>query len=133
MDAGRDCGGDGVWTRKGREAEGAASCLHCLHDRVGARGWRPVPEGYLRVRRRSGSAIVAKATLAALALCAAVAASARAADDLAAGDQLRIRTLTLPYDTGAVFAMAHEKVPIAVTAPPTRLFSLEAPHGALIA
>jgi hypothetical protein len=76
---------------------------------------------------------VAKATLAALALCAAVASGARAADGLAPGDQLRIRALTLPYDTGAVFAMAHEKLPIAVTAPATRLFSVDAPHGALVA
>ena len=48
-------------------------------------------------------------------------------------DHLRVRTLTFPYDAGAVFVMPHEKVPIAVTASKARLFSLEAKQGALTA
>lgn len=77
---------------------------------------------------------MAKAVVTALLLCVVAAATAwSAADDLAPGDHLRIRTLTYPYDTGAVFVMPHEKIPIAVTAPAARLFSLAAPNGALLA
>lgn len=77
---------------------------------------------------------MAKAVVAALLLCVVAAATSwAAADDLAPGDHLRIRTLTYPYDTGAVFVMPHEKIPTGVTAPATRLFSLAAPNGALLA
>jgi hypothetical protein len=63
----------------------------------------------------------------------AAAAAWAAADDSATTEHLRVRTLTFPYDTGAVFVMPHEKVPIAVTASKARLFSLEAKQGALTA
>ena len=43
----------------------------------------------------------------------------------------RVRSLALPYATGALFAMPHEKILLAMTAPASRLFSLEAPNGAL--
>ena len=64
---------------------------------------------------------------------AAVLMAAAADEDLRPGEQLKIRTLILPYDAGAVFVMPHEKIPIAVTAPAARLFSVEAPKGALVA
>src|SRR5262245_11104789 len=67
------------------------------------------------------------------ACCLGITAIKAADDDLAPGDRLRIRALTYPYDTGAVFVMPHEKVPIAVTAPAARLFALDAPKGKLIA
>ncbi len=77
---------------------------------------------------------MAKAVVASLLLCVVAAATPwAAADDLAPGDHLRIRALTYPYDTGAVFVMPHEKIPIAVTAPASRLFSVAAPNGALLA
>ena len=77
---------------------------------------------------------MAKAILIALSLCvAAVAATMAAEDDLRPGEHLRFRTLTVPYDEGAVFVMPHEKIPIAVTAPASRLFSVDTPKGALTA
>jgi uncharacterized protein YcbK (DUF882 family) len=54
-------------------------------------------------------------------------------DDLAPGDRLRIRALSYSYDTGSVFVMPHEKIPVAVTAPASRLFTLVAPRGKLVA
>jgi len=53
--------------------------------------------------------------------------------DLLPSEMFRVRSLTLPYTTGAVFAMPHEKVELAMTAPKSRLFSLQAPDGALTA
>lgn len=77
---------------------------------------------------------MAKAIATIAMLVAAVAATAWAVpDDLAPGEHLRIRTLTFPYDAGAVFVTPHEKIPIAVTAPATRLFRVDAPQGALTA
>jgi len=78
---------------------------------------------------------MAKTVVIACMLGAAVAAAAAAAapDDHATTEHLRVRTLTFPYDAGAVFVMPHEKVPIAVTASNSRLFSLEAKQGALTA
>ena len=66
-----------------------------------------------------------------LCLLAGAATSARA-DDVPAGERLRARGLTYPYDEGAIFAMPGEKIPLAVTAPATRLYSIDAPLGALI-
>src|SRR5215210_6688645 len=56
-----------------------------------------------------------------------------AAPEHATTEHLRVRTLTLPYDSGAVFVMPHEKVPIAVAASKARLFRVEAKQGALVA
>jgi uncharacterized protein YcbK (DUF882 family) len=53
--------------------------------------------------------------------------------DLAPSEMLRVRTLAFPYATGAVFVMPHEKVQLAMVAPAARLFSVEAPQGALTA
>ena len=53
--------------------------------------------------------------------------------DLAPADMLRAHNLTYPYTTGAIFVMPHEKVQLSVTAPPSRLFSLDTPQGALTA
>lgn len=58
-------------------------------------------------------------------------AGVTAADDLLPGERFRVRTLTFPYTEGAVFAMPREKLALSITAPPTRLFRLEAPQGAL--
>ena len=66
-------------------------------------------------------------------LCILAGASAIArADDVPAGERFRARGLTYPYDEGAIFAMPGEKIPLAVTAPATRLHSIDAPRGALI-
>lgn len=77
--------------------------------------------------------IVISTALIAAVCCIAVAALTASNDDLGPADRLRIRALTFPYDTGAVFVMPHEKIPVAVTAPATRLFTLDAPKGKLIA
>lgn len=61
------------------------------------------------------------------------AAAAVSADDVPAGDRFRARGLTYPYDEGAIFAMPREKIPLAVTAPATRLHRIDAPLGALTA
>ena len=55
------------------------------------------------------------------------------APDIAGGDRFRARSLTYPYEEGAIFAMPGEKVPLAVTAPATRLYRVDAPQGALTA
>ena len=68
----------------------------------------------------------------ALAFALAAATAARA-DDPPPGERFRARTLTYPYSEGAVFAMPREKIPLAFTAPATRLHSIEAPNGALLA
>jgi hypothetical protein len=62
---------------------------------------------------------------------AAIGAFAAAGVDVAPSEMLRVRTLTFPYTTGAVFAMPHEKIALAVTAPAARQFSLTTPQGAL--
>jgi Peptidase M15 len=64
---------------------------------------------------------------------AAMGALAAAGVDPAPVEMLRVRTLTFPYTTGAVFAMPHEKIQLAMVAPAARLFSVEAPQGALTA
>ena len=56
-----------------------------------------------------------------------------AADETPPTDRLRVRTLTYPYDEGAIFAMPGEKIPLAVSAPATRLYTVDAPHGGLTA
>jgi hypothetical protein len=43
------------------------------------------------------------------------------------------RSLTFGYDEGAIFALPGEKIPLAVSAPRTRLFSVAAPQGGLTA
>ena len=55
------------------------------------------------------------------------------AEDVPAKDRFRARGLTYPYDEGAIFAMPRETIPLAVTAPPTRLYRVDAPLGALTA
>src|SRR6187399_1732798 len=54
-----------------------------------------------------------------------------AAFDLPVSERLLVRSLAFPYTTGAVFAMPHESIGLAVTAAASRLFSLEAPQGGL--
>jgi hypothetical protein len=77
---------------------------------------------------------VAKAIVIACIVSATAALTAlAAAESRAPGEQLRIGSLALAYDTGALFVMAREKVPIAVTAPATKLFALQAPQGGLVA
>src|SRR5687768_6148480 len=65
-------------------------------------------------------------------LCS-VAATALSAAEAPRSDRFRARSLTYPYAEGAIFAMPREKIVLAVTAPSTRLFSIDAPQGALIA
>ena len=64
---------------------------------------------------------------------AAIGSFAVAAADGPPSEMLRVRALAFPYATGAVFVMPHEKIALAVTAPPVRLFSIDAPQGALAA
>jgi hypothetical protein len=66
-------------------------------------------------------------------LTLAASASLVSAGDLLPGEMFRARTLTFPYTSGAIYATAHEKVPLAITATATRLFGIGAPQGALIA
>ena len=54
-------------------------------------------------------------------------------DDLPAGERFRARSLTYPYEEGAIIAMPGEKIPLSVTAPKSRLYSVDAPQGALVA
>jgi hypothetical protein len=54
-------------------------------------------------------------------------------DDLLPRERFRARTLTYPYDEGAIFATAGEKIALSVNAPATRLHSIDAPHGGLVA
>jgi hypothetical protein len=54
-------------------------------------------------------------------------------DDLLPRERFRARTLSYPYDEGAVFAMPGEKIPLAVSAPAARLHSIDAPLGGLTA
>jgi uncharacterized protein YcbK (DUF882 family) len=53
--------------------------------------------------------------------------------DEPAGDLFRARSLTYSYDEGAIFALPGEKIPLAVTAPKTRLYRIDTPQGALTA
>lgn len=69
----------------------------------------------------------------ALLCCVAVWPSGLEGDDLRPTERFRARTLTYPYDEGAVFAMPGEKIPFAVNAPATRLHRIDAPQGALTA
>lgn len=54
-------------------------------------------------------------------------------DDQPAGEKVRARSLTYPYEEGAIFAMPGEKIPLSVTAPKSRLYSVDAPQGGLAA
>ena len=69
----------------------------------------------------------------ALVWCVAACPIALSGEDRIATDRFRARSLTYPYDEGAIWAMPGEKIPLAVTAPATRLHSLDAPNGALLA
>src|SRR5678816_3155747 len=69
----------------------------------------------------------------ALVCCVAACPIAILGDDRIATDRFRARSLTYPYDEGAIWAMPGEKIPLAVTAPATRLHRIDAPHGGLIA
>lgn len=69
----------------------------------------------------------------ALLCCVAVWPTGLEGDDLRPTERFRARTLTYPYDEGAVFAMPGEKIPFAVNAPATRLHRIDAPQGALTA
>jgi hypothetical protein len=66
-------------------------------------------------------------------LTLAASASLVSAVDLLPGEMLRARTLTFPYTTGAIYAMPHERVALAISAPAARLFGVGAPQGALTA
>jgi hypothetical protein len=63
----------------------------------------------------------------------AVGAIGAAGMDGGPSEMLRVRTLTFPYTTGAVFAMPHEKIQLAMVPSAVRLFAVEAPQGALAA
>jgi hypothetical protein len=65
-------------------------------------------------------------------LCVIAAWSGAAvADEVERGERLRVRTLTYPYAEGSFFAAPGETLPLAITAPATRLHSIDAPQGAL--
>ena len=69
----------------------------------------------------------------ALLCCVAAWPTGLEGDDLLPGERFRARTLTYPYDEGAIFAMPGEKISLAVNAPATRLHRIDAPQGALTA
>jgi len=54
-------------------------------------------------------------------------------DDLLPRERFGARTLTYPYDEGAIFAMPGEKIPLSVSAPAARLHAIDAPQGGLSA
>lgn len=72
-------------------------------------------------------------SFAGVALIGCLVTAVTAADDLLPGERFRVRTLTFPYTEGVVFAMPREKLALAITAPPTRLFRVEISLGALTA
>lgn len=67
------------------------------------------------------------------ALLCALAATPIGADDLPPGVRFRASSLAYPYAEGAIFAMPREKIPLAITAPATRLHSIDVSQGALTA
>jgi len=69
----------------------------------------------------------------ALACCVAASPIAVSGEDRIETDRFRARSLTYPYDEGAIWAMPGEKIPLAVTAPATRLYRIDAPQGGLVA
>ena len=69
----------------------------------------------------------------ALLCCVAAWPTALSGEDRNATDRFRARSLTYPYEEGAVFAMPGEKILLSVIAPATRLHRIDAPHGALTA
>lgn len=87
-----------------------------------------------RTRQRAGRGPVGRLRLAATAAVFAWIAAQTltgATGGLLPSEMFRVRSLTFPYTTGAVFAMPHEMIRLAMTAPASRLFSLGAPQGAL--
>ncbi len=68
-----------------------------------------------------------------MALAAGAGLTMSAAGVLAEAGGFRVRSLTLPYDTGALFAMPHERIALAIVGPARPLFSLDTPEGALTA
>ena len=69
----------------------------------------------------------------ALVCCVGAAPIAVAGEDRIATDRFRARSLTYRYEEGAIWAMPGEKIPLAVTAPATRLHRIDAPQGGLVA
>ena len=69
----------------------------------------------------------------ALLCCIAFWPAVLAGDDLPPGDRFRARSLTYPYEEGSIFAMPGEKIPLSVSAPKSRLYSIDAPQGGLVA
>lgn len=69
----------------------------------------------------------------ALLCCVAAWPIALSGEDRIATDRFRARSLTYPYDEGAVFAMPGETILLSVSAPATRLHRIDAPQGALTA
>jgi hypothetical protein len=69
----------------------------------------------------------------ALVCCVAAGPIAVAGEDRIATDLFRARSLIYPYHEGALWAMPGEKIPLAVTAPATRLHRIDAPQGGLVA
>jgi hypothetical protein len=68
------------------------------------------------------------------ALCfVAIWPSALEGDDLLPRERFRARTLPYSYDEGAIFAMPGERIPLSVSAPATRLHTIDAPQGGLSA
>ncbi|RPI48107.1 MAG: hypothetical protein EHM55_26120, partial [Acidobacteria bacterium] len=88
----------------------------------------------IRPRHRSRSRLVLSAVGIAL-FCALTSTPAGLGADgeVSDGVRLRVRSLTYPYDEGALFAMPGEKVPLAVTAPAAGFYRIDAPQGALTA
>jgi hypothetical protein len=84
---------------------------------------RPPGSGMTRCKRAVELALV----------CSVVVAAAVAADETLAGERFRARSLTYQYDEGAIFAMPGEKIPLSVSAPATRLHSIDVRQGALTA
>jgi uncharacterized protein YcbK (DUF882 family) len=66
-------------------------------------------------------------------LGAVIRSTAVGADDPPPRERFSARSLVFPYDKGAIFALPGEKIPLAVSAPRTRLHSVNAPQGGLTA
>jgi len=66
-------------------------------------------------------------------VCAVIWPAVVPADEADDAHRFRVRSLTFPYDEGAIVAMPGEKIPLSVTAPATRPYRVDARQGAIIA
>ena len=71
--------------------------------------------------------------LLALVLGAVTRSTPLSADDPPPSVRFSARSLTFQYDEGAIFALPGEKIPLAVSAPHTHLYTIVAPQGGLTA